>query len=504
MQGKIDDLVLNPESTIKRAEQPLVQPVGNSLLHSIVWNAAGDWISQIFSWAAFLIVVRLLSPADFGIVAMAATLGPLVQYFAGCGIPRAIVTMRDLSDEQLAQLNTLCCMLGLASFGVACLLAKPLAMFYGTPRVAPVFIVSCIGLLFAGAQAVSNGLLLRAKRFRELSIFAAMSAMLSAALTLLFAWLRWGYWALVLGALPSVIFRAGLVMRTRRQSYAWPRWNSVKHPLRFGIYVVFSMIALNFYQNLDNLTAGRMLGQTALGLYAMAWTLAYVPLDKVTSMVTTVLPAYVAAVQTDLNEVRRYVRVLTENLALLMFPACVGFGLVAHESIPFVLGSKWEGVAAPLEVLSIYAAFRSIAALLPKVLIALGYPRFVMWNDIAAILVLGLAFVAGSHLGITGIAWGWVVGYPLVIIPLYRKAFTTIGMKLGEYMAGLRPAIEGTIFMAIAVEFVKRSLPNTLPLVARLGLEIASGAVFYSATMLLRHHERIVAFWKMAKGFRKA
>jgi O-antigen/teichoic acid export membrane protein len=157
-----------------------------------------------------------------------------------------------------------------------------------------------------------------------------------------------------------------------------------------------------------------------------------------------------------------------------------------------------------LEVLSIYAAFRSIAALLPKVLIALGYPRFVMWNDIAAILVLGLAFVAGSHWGITGIAWGWVVGYPLVVIPLYRKAFTTIGMKLREYVAGLRPAIEGTTIMAIAVEFVKRSLPNTLPLLARLGLEIASGAVFYSVTMLLRHRERIVVFWKMAKGFRKA
>jgi PST family polysaccharide transporter len=273
--------------------------------------------------------------------------------------------------------------------------------------------------------------------------------------------------------------------------------------LRFGWHIVVSLIAMSLYGSLDNFTAGRMLGQTALGFYAMAMTLAYVPLDKVTSLVTLVLPSYLAAVQHDLGAVRRYLRLLTENLALLTFPACIGFGMVARELIPMVLGPKWQGVVAPLEVLSIYAALRSIVALVPKVLTAVGNPRFVMWNDIAAIGVMGPAFYAGSHWGTSGIAAAWVLAYPLVIIPLYRKTLATIEMTLGEYIRCLRPALEGTIVMTLAVACVKYALPHSeLPLV-RLGLEIVTGVASYTGTMFMKHRERIFALLQMAKSFRR-
>jgi teichuronic acid exporter len=479
------------------------QSMDHSLIRSVAWNAAGDWISQIFSWASFLIVTRLLTPADFGIIAMAATIGPFVQYFAGCGIPRAIVTLRNLTDEQLAQLNSVGLLLGLASFGAACLLALPFAHFYRTPQLALVLIVSCTSLIAGGAQTVSNGLLTREMRFRILSLYTAISALVAAALTLLFAWLGFGYWALVLGNLSATIVRTILVMKTRRQTYAVPRLSSVREPLRFGWHVVASLIALSVYGNLDHLTAGRLLGRTALGLYAMAMTLAYVPLDKVTSLVTLVLPSYLAAIHHDLAAVRRYVRVLTENLALLTFPACIGFGMVARELIPIVLGRKWEGMVGALEVLSIYAALRSIIALMPKVLTALGNPRFVMWNDLAAIGAMGPAFYVGSHWGISGIAAGWVLGYPLVAAPLYRKTLSTIEMTFGEYIRSLRPALEGTIVMILAVACVKYGVPHRLPSLFRVCAEIATGLICYTGTLLIRHRERLLTLVQMIKSLRR-
>jgi len=471
----------------------------SSLIRNVVWNAAGDWSSQIFSWAAFLVVTRLLTPADFGIVAMAGTIGPFVQYFSGTGIPRAIVTLRDLTDEQLAQLNSVGLLLGIVSFGLAALLAKPVAMFYGTPRITPIIIVCSVGLIFNGAQAVSNGLLLKEMRFRSLSLFTAVGALINAALTLLFAWLGWGYWALILGGFPGVILRTALVMKTRRQTYAMPRWSSVKPAIRFSMYVVFSMIALSVYQNLDNVTAGRMLGPTALGLYGMAWTLAYVPLDKVTSLVMMVIPTYFAAFQKDLGAVRRTLEKLTEGCALLMFPACIGLGIISRDFVQVVLGPKWEGAAAPLQVLAIYAAFRSIVAFLPRVLTSLGHARFVMWNDMAAIVILGLAFYAGSHWGTAGIAWAWVACYPFVAVPLYYKTFTVIEMKLEDYTRRLRPALEGTIVMILAVECLKYAL-STSRLGVRLSLEITVGALVYSGTLWLRHRDRVLAFIQMAKS----
>lgn len=497
----LDKPETDPASLGSAGSVPGTSGMDRSLIRSVAWNAVGDWVSQIFSWASFLIVTRLLAPADFGMVAMAATIGPFVNYFSGAGIPRAIVTLRHLTDDDLAQLNSVGLLLGLASFSAGILLALPLAHFYRTPQLALVLLVSCAGLVASGVQTVSNGLLTKAMRFRDLSVFAAISAVVAAALTLLFAWMGLGYWALVLGNLLAGILRTVLVMSTRRQTYAFPRWERVREPLSFSLHVVVSLIALSLYGNLDCFTVGRVLGQTQLGFYTLAMTLAYVPLDKVTTLVTLVLPSFLAAVQKDLAAIRRYLRLLTENLALLTFPACIGLGMVARELIPLAMGRKWAGVVGPLEVLSIFAALRSIAALLPKVLTAVGNPRYVMWNDLRAIAIMGPAFYAGSRWSISGVAWAWVVAYPFVLLPLYRKTFSTIEMNAGEYLRCLRPALEGTLVMVCAVTALKYMLPHSQLPILRLVLEIVTGMISYALTLRIRHRERMLSLVRMARSF---
>src|SRR5208282_4205472 len=118
-----------------------------SLAHSLAWRAGADWFSQVLSWSSFLIVVRLLTPADFGIVAMAMVLWAYLRYLGEFGIPQTIVTLRDLTEDELAQLNTVALLLGLGCFGLALALAYPLAAFFKTPQLVPVVVVTCTGLV---------------------------------------------------------------------------------------------------------------------------------------------------------------------------------------------------------------------------------------------------------------------------------------------------------------------------------------------------------------------
>lgn len=475
----------------------------HSLARSLAWRAAADWSSQILTWASLLIVVRLLTPADFGLVGMAVVLVPYLKFLTEFGIPRTVVTLRDLTDEQLAQLNSVTALLSLLCFAVACLLAKPLEIFFRTPGLALVVIVTCLAVLPQGLRAVSEGLLSKEMRFPLLSLYDAIRSIVAAIVTLAMAYLGFGYWALVWGNVVATAFRCVLVLRVRPFRYAWPKLETIREPLRFGWHVLVSIIALNSYERLDNVTAGRVLGRSALGFYAMAWNLAYVPLEKVTSLVTTVLPSYFAAVQDDLVALRRYVRTLTEGLALATFPASVGLGLVARELVPFALGKKWEGVIAPLQVLSVYVAVRSVIPVLSRVLTAVGNARFVMWNDVAALCFLPIAFFVGSHWGVAGIAWGWVVGYPFVAIPLCLKTFKTIDMKFREYLQALRPALDGTMAMSLAVIAIKWILPPGVPLLARLIIEILVGATTYLGIVFLLHRQRVMAFVRTAQNFRK-
>jgi PST family polysaccharide transporter len=473
------------------------------LAHSLAWRAATNWASQLVSWASLFVVVRLLSPADFGIVAMALVLFPYLRILGEFGIPQTIVNLRDLEDEQLAQLNTVSLLLSIGCFGLAVALAWPLALFFKTPRLVPVLIVTCIGLIPLGFRSVSEGLLSREMQFRTLSLFEALRALITAVVTLVLAFLGFGYWALVLGNLIATFARTILLGSARPHRFAMPRLSTLKEPLSFGRHILVSVIALSAYERLDNVTAGRVLGQTALGVYGLAWNLAYVPLEKVTSLVTAIIPTYLAAVQKEPESLRRYVRTLTEALALATFPATIGLGIVARELVPVALGTKWLGVIAPLQVLSIYAAFRSIVAIIPKVLTAVGNARFVMWNDLRALIILPVAFYIGSHWGTAGIAWGWVAAYPLVAIPLYWKAFGTIKLPVAAYLQALRPAIDGTGMIVVGVLTLRWALPPNWPVWVRLAAEVTVGGVVYLSTLMLLHRERMLAFLRMAKTIRR-
>ena len=473
-----------------------------SLAHSLAWRAVADWSSQLVSWGAFLVVLRLLSPADFGIVSMAVVVFCYLRIFGEFGIPVTVVTLRDLSSEQIAQLNTMAVLLGIGCFGAACALARPAAFFFRTPQVASVLIVSSVTVISLGLRAVPEGLLEKDLRISLLSALNAVRDVSSAVATLALALLGFGYWALVLGNVFGFTLRSMIVLAIRPCRFAWPHLEAIRRPLRVARHVMVSVFSWAAYSTLDNATAGRVLGKSALGFYGIAWTLANVPLEKVTSLVTTVVPSYLSAVQADVTALRRYFRTLTEAMALATFPPTIGLGLVAAQLLPIALGHKWDPAIPALQVLSVYAAVRSVVALLPKVLTANGNARFVMWDDLAALILLPCAFYAGSHWGITGIAWGWVAAYPFVAVPLYWRALRTTEFRLTDYIRALRPALDGTVAMVVAVELAKKLLAGRNGLVLLIA-EVAVGAIVYVGTVWLIHRERAKAFFNMAMSLRR-
>jgi teichuronic acid exporter len=501
---KEEVIAINPEGAAVGAT-PLAsspaKPTG-SLAGNLAWRAVTDWSAQIVSWASLLVVVRVLAPSDFGLVAMSGAFYSFLRLAGEFGIPITIMTLRDMTEDEIAQLHSVAVMLGVAAFLLGCLCAWPVSLFFKTPRLVPVIIVSCLSLIPLSLRSVPEGVMSKQLRFKPISWFNAIRDMVAAITTVSLALLGFSYWALVVGNLLSVTLRTALILFASRQSFAWPKFAAVKRPLLFSWHVLVSVFAWSSYNTLDNVTVGRMLGPASLGFYGMAWTLANMPLEKVVSLVTTIIPSYLAKVQKEPAALRRYLHTLTEALALATFPATIGLALVARELIPLALGHKWDSMIVPLEVLCLYTAFRSIEALLPKLLTAVGNARFVMWVELSALVIMPASFYVGSHWGIGGVAIAWLA-YPVATLPLYWKALKTIQMSLWEYVTAVRPALDGSIAMAIAVGLLKWKLPTLQALWLRLVIEIVAGAIVYAATVLLLHRERAVSFFEIAKRMRK-
>lgn len=489
-------------------QPPVVVPPDSAtmdkhLVGGVIWTASAKWTTQVISWVSTLIIARLLSPSDFGLVGMAAVYFALAQTFSEFGFGTAIVTLRDLTDEQVREINTFCLLSGFVAFALSCALAIPLGMFFRSPQLPAVVVVMSVAFLISGFQTVPYALLQKELRFRSLSIIDAVKIVAQTASVLLFALLGFGYWSLVIGNLVAAATGAVLPLVYRATGFTWPRFHSIKRAVRFSWHVLVSRMAWSLYSDADFIVAGRTLGAAPLGAYTLAWNLANAPVDKITSLVTRVMPAFFSAVQNDHASLRRYLRNLTESISLITTPLTVGLALTAREFVPLLLGHKWESAIIPLELLAVYASFRSITALLSQALIALGETRFVMWNTVSALLILPTAFYIGSSWGTAGIAWAWILGYPFVVLPLYRRTFRRIKMEIREYVGAVLPALDGSLVMAAVVLLLKWGLSSGWPLYLRLGLEVLAGGAAYVLTLIVFHRNRLLVFWNFAMALRK-
>jgi len=128
---------------------------------------------------------------------------------------------------------------------------------------------------------------------------------------------------------------------------------------------------------------------------------------------------------------------------------------------------------------------------LPQVLTMRGQTRFLMFNAIGRAVALPIAFVIGSEWGPAGIAFGWVVVYPLFIFEVYRRTFHSLGLSIGQYIAPLWPTVRGTAIMLGVVLAVRASLdPAWAPLV-RLAAQVLAGAAAYLIAGIWPQRERL-------------
>jgi teichuronic acid exporter len=493
-----------PLPPVEPATKVADAPVGldKSLVHGIAWTGGVKWLTQLLTWASTLIVARLLSPADYGLISMASAYLGLVTIASEFGIGTAVVTLRDLSREQLAQLNTLSIALGVAGFAASVAAAVPLARFFRSPQLPAVVIVLSLAFVITAFGSVPSSLLRRELRFKTLSIIDGVRAIVLAVGTVLFALVGLRYWTLVLGGLLSAGVSTILTLVVKRCKFQRPRWESLRHAVTISWHILVNRMSWYAYSNADFVVAGRVLGQAALGAYTVGWTLANTPIQQITSLVGTVTSALLAAVQTEYTMVRRYFLNLTEGLALVTFPLTIGLALVSNEFVLTVLGSKWAGVVSPLRLLALYASWRSVTPLLSHVLTVTGETRFGMELSVLGLVLYPTAFYLGSHWGTTGIAAAWMVVDPMINLPVYRKVFQKLHMNTLQYLEALRPPITGSLLMSAALLLAKPFLPPSWPLALRFAIQVAGGAIVYAAALLIFHRGRLAALYARLKAVR--
>ncbi len=462
-----------------------------TMVHAVGWMALATWSSQVVTWVSTIVVARLLTAADYGLYGMANVFFGLLITISEFGLGSAVIALPNLTREQLAQLNTVAVLSGIALFGVSSLAAFPIAVFFRADQLPAVIIALSLAFVITSFKVVPDALLQREFHFRLVAKIEGYQALATALGTLGAALLGAAYWSFVIGALTGRSLGTLIALGLRRHPFAWPKWSELRYSLTFSWYIVVTRVAWYIYSNADFLVAGRVLGQTALGSYNIAWTLARLPIQRITNLVSRVLPSYFSKAQADDATLRHYLLKITEVVLLITLPLSIGVVLLGDELVAVVLGPKWMNAVLPLRILALFVPLRSITIQFAPLLNVRGETRYLMWSNIAAAVYFPAAFYLGSHWGAAGIAAVWPLLYSGWVAPVYRRVFRQVPIGWRTYLAALRPAVIASGFMTASVLILKFGLPALDNQAMHLAMEVLGGGTAYFLALMVMNRGRL-------------
>src|SRR3989454_294659 len=186
--------VVRPSDATDSRRQTTARSLDRSLLYGVAWTAAAKWVSQALSWISWLIVARLLSPEDYGLLGMAAIYLGLITLLSEFGLGTAVLAVRELNVEQINQLNSLAVVLGLASLLASCVVAIPLGRFFHAPQLPLVVVAMSATFVITSFKTVPLALLQRDLRFKALAFIDLSQALVLAISMVGFAVAGFRYW----------------------------------------------------------------------------------------------------------------------------------------------------------------------------------------------------------------------------------------------------------------------------------------------------------------------
>ena len=452
------------------------------MLRGSAWMVGMRWALRLVGLVSTAVLARLLLPADFGIVAMAAVIAGLLDTAAYAGVDLALIRAEEGADDLRNSAWTIQ-LLQSVIVAVLLLVAAPFAAaYYGEPRVAVVIAwlaaKSCLdGLQNIGIVAFRKELDF-AREFR----FNLYSKMLNLVVIVAAAWYFRNYMALVIGlvsgSLITVLLSYTMHPYRPRLSFA-----HVRQLWSFSNWLLVSRIGSFGSRKADQFIVGGAVGATALGSYHVATELSTMPTTELVMPMRRALFPTLAKLQHDPAAFEAAVLQTFAGLAVLCLASGFGMLSVAPELVTLILGERWIAAIPLVQWLALYGAFAGLSSVLEVPMWVngrTGVSATQAWVELAALVPL-LLFMLPQY-GVVGAALTRaVVAAALLPLMLYLTA-RVCPVSLGALARVLWRPLVASIVMTLAL-----AAPVPLPhfVVLALALKVVAGAAIYAATLAL-------------------
>lgn len=379
---------------------------------------AAQAVKFVLQLGSTVILARLLTPADFGLVAMVTAITGFVAMFKDLGLSQATVQRATINQQQVSTLFWINVALSAALMALVAGLSPLVAWFYGDDRLVGITLALAGEFIFGGLTVQHGALLTRQMRFRALAIIDILSFTAGVAAALGMAWMGLGYWALVGMPAGQAVANCLLVWIASGWTPGRPaRGSGVREMLKFGGNLAGFNLVNYFSRNADNVLIGRFWGDAALGIYTWAYQLMMLPISHIAGPIQQVGVNTLSRLVSRPDDFARYYLQALNRICWATAPMVAILLVCAPEVVRILLGPGWESAARVFQILGITAFFQPIYTTIGWVFVSTGRTdRFLRWSLMAMPITVA-GFVGGLRWGVEGVAWGYAIAFCVGVLP---------------------------------------------------------------------------------------
>jgi len=484
---------VSERSTVHHAlAQPAVADLKRKSVVGGVAAVSAQGVKFVVQTATTMVLARLLSPQDFGLLGMVVVVTGFLGLFRDVGLGMATVQRLEVTHEQTSTLFWINVAVGAILAALCAALAPLLVAFYHEPRLYWVAVVSGVTFMFNGLAAQHSALLQRSMRFVTQAKIDVFSLAVGSGTGIVMALLGCRYWSLVGMAMTiSVVGAAALWLAVPWVPGAPRRRSGIRSMLHFGGLATCNSFIVYLAWNAEKLLLGRFWGADALGLYGRAFQLVTLPVQQLNTAVTGVAFPALSRIQHD---AKRLARSFLRGFSLLIsatIPITISCALFAEEIVRVVLGAKWMQAAPIFRLLAPVAVVFAVANPFSWLVMSTGRIGRALSISTATTPLVILGIVLGLSHGPTGVALGYSSAMTLLVIPIAAWSKHGTGITWADLWEATNPPFLSGLLAGGAGLLVKLTLGGRLTpilyLMVGLGLVLSVYAWVLLIVMRQKH-----------------
>jgi PST family polysaccharide transporter len=412
-------------------------------------------VQLLIQLGSTMVLARILTPGDYGIMAMVMAVGGMAGLFQNLGLSTATIQQADINHAQVSTLFWINASMGFLLMLLMAGLSPVVAWFYAAPELAFVTLALSVNFLLDGLTVQHDALLNRQMRFFSLAAIQVLS-MLAGILVAIFAAMNgFGYWALVLNSIVNTICSvSGKLLIVKWIPGLPKRGVGVGSMIKFGADLVGFNIVNYFSRNLDNVLIGRFHGSGPLGMYSKAYQLLMMPITNLRDPMTRVAMPALSRLQNEPENYRNYYMKFVSILAFISMPLVAFLFVCSDQLINIILGPQWMEASAFFKILAVVAFIHPVSTTWGLVLISTGRSRrYLKWGIVNSIVIV-ISFAIGVFWGAKGVAIAYVFATYLLLYPTLRYSFKNTPVKVKDFIISVWKPMIASILIGVICFFI--------------------------------------------------